>query len=348
MNRLTALSFLFLLMYFANHRLYGQRHLTVLEYNVENLFDTLHAEGRMDEEFLPMAERRWTGHRYWKKLGQLNRVIAAVGGLTPPDLIALCEVENGKILEDLTQKTALRRWQYRYVITHSPDERGIDVALLYQPHTFRLLSKVSERIPYNIYNNESPTRDILHVSGEVLSGDTLDIFLCHFPSRAGDERKKEAYRCRAAALLKQKSDSVMALRQHPAVLIIGDFNDEFTDRSIFEILAARSPKNATSFASDSLYVLSAQKEADNGICGTYKYKGNWNQLDQVIVNGRLLLQESTLYTSWADCRIVDFPFLLQADKSHDGKRPRSTYRGTFYNGGFSDHLPMSLRLYLKE
>ena len=348
MNRPVVLFVLLLLIGLSFSKLYGQRHLTVLEYNVENLFDTVHAEGRADEEFLPKAPRQWTSQRYWKKLGQLNKVIAAVGGLTPPDLIALCEVENGDVLEDLTQRTALRRWQYKYVVTHSPDERGIDVALLYQPHTFRLLSKVSERIPYNIYNNESPTRDILHISGEVLSGDTLDIFLCHFPSRAGGEPQRESYRCRAAALLKQKSDSIMGLRQQPAVLILGDFNDEYSDPSISEVLLARSPQETKSFSSDSLYVLSAQKTARDGIRGTYKYKGDWSQLDQIIVNGRLLQEESSIFTKWSDCHIVDFPFLLQTDKAHGGKRPRSTYRGTFYNGGFSDHLPMSLRLYLRE
>ena len=103
------------------------------------------------------------------------------------------EVENDHCLKDLTENSPLREAGYRYVMTDSPDERGIDVALLYQRGTFKLVGKNCISVPYKEIERR-PTRDILHVTGQVASGDTLDVFVCHMPSRAGGEEKSEPYR----------------------------------------------------------------------------------------------------------------------------------------------------------
>ena len=104
-----------------------------MEYNAENVFDTLSTEGHADAEFTPTGAYHWNTPLYWSKLSRLARTIAAVGGLQPAALVALCEVENDTVLTHLTQRTALRRLGYDYVMTHSNDVRGINVALLFQP-----------------------------------------------------------------------------------------------------------------------------------------------------------------------------------------------------------------------
>ncbi len=123
------------------------RTLRVMEWNVENLFDTVHDEGFQDQEFLPGSERRWTSHRYWQKMTELARVVVAVGedgGI--PDLIGLCEVENDSVLTTFTRRSVLRHLGYRYVMSRSEDLRGVDVALLYQPARFGLIDYRSPRV----------------------------------------------------------------------------------------------------------------------------------------------------------------------------------------------------------
>ncbi len=180
---------------------YAQEPFRVMFYNVENLFDCQHDTLKNDYEFLPDAPKGWTQARYHDKLARIAKVIIATGEENVPDLVGLCEVENDHCLKDLTENSPLREAGYRYVMTDSPDERGIDVALLYQRGTFKLVGKNSLSVPYKEIERR-PTRDILHVMGQVASGDTLDVFVCHMPSRAGGEEKSEPYRLFTAQILK--------------------------------------------------------------------------------------------------------------------------------------------------
>ncbi len=220
---------------------YAQEPFRVMFYNVENLFDCQHDTLKNDYEFLPDAPKGWTQARYHDKLAKIAKVIIATGEENVPDLVGLCEVENDHCLKDLTENSPLREAGYRYVMTDSPDERGIDVALLYQRGSFKLLGKNSLSVPYKEMERR-PTRDILHVMGQVASGDTLDVFVCHMPSRAGGEEKSEPYRLFTAQILNIAADSIMNLRQHPNVMIMGDFNDYPTNNSIAKVLGAVAPK----------------------------------------------------------------------------------------------------------
>lgn len=186
--------------------LYGQEGkdtltFRIVSYNVENLFDSRHDTLKNDYEFLPDATRHWNYSKYRKKLDNIARVIIATGGWTPSALVALCEVENDSVMRDLTRYSALREADYRYVMTQSPDERGIDVALLYQRNLFKLLSYQSLPVD-KPRKNSRPTRDILHVSGLLLNRDTLDVLVAHFPSRSGGARESEPYRLLAARKVK--------------------------------------------------------------------------------------------------------------------------------------------------
>ncbi len=311
---------------------YAQKPFRVMFYNVENLFDCQHDTLKNDYEFLPDAPKGWTYARYNDKLVKIAKVILATGDKYVPDLVGLCEVENDHCLKDLTEHSPLREAGYRYVMTDSPDQRGIDVALLYQRGSFKLLGKSCIPIPYEEVERR-PTRDILYVAGQVLSGDTLDVFVCHMPSRAGGEEKSEPYRLFTAQLLKAAADSIMNLRQRPNIVIMGDFNDYPTNKSIAKVLGAVAPKGEVE--AGKLYnLMDGRKE------GTYRYRGEWGVLDQFIVSGFLLKEHEGIRTSYDKAQILRYSFLLEEDEKYGGDIPFRTYWGRRYHGGYSDHLPI--------
>lgn len=311
----------------------AQERFRLVAYNCENLFDTVHDRGKDDLAFLPSSVRRWNGFKYWQKLKHISKVIIAGGEGLMPDLVALCEVENDSCLYALTKRSLLRRVGYEYVMTDSPDRRGIDVALLYQPGTFRLLSSREYHVPAFL-RNQRPTRNILHVTGMVRTLDTLDIFVCHLPSRAGGKKASEPFRLHVAAVIRQKADSIVKCRNNPHVIIAGDFNDEPKDHS----LKAFSPDYAL-LTEDDLYGVHHPQE----VKGTYYYKGRWNRLDHILVNRAFYGKNSSFRLKTPACaRILDFPFLLEEDSFYGALRPYSFYRGYRYNGGYSDHLPVSV------
>lgn len=318
----------------------------IVSYNVENLFDCQHDSLKDDYEFLPQAARRWTYSKYRRKLDALARTLIATGGWTPPALVALCEVENDTVMRDLTRRSILREAGYRYLMTHSPDWRGIDVALLYQPHLFKPIHCRSIRIDPPT-PGQRPTRDVLHVSGLLLNLDTLDILIAHLPSRSGGARQTEPYRLAVARRLKAAVDSICRRRMRPQVILMGDFNDSPADRSIRHVLqAAAPPRSPEALQPRALYHLLARRTARHAkpwqhhIRGSYKYRGRWQLLDHIIVSGLLLSPGAPLHTSEDMAGIATHPFLLTDDPKHGGLQPWRTYQGPRYLGGYSDHLPV--------
>ena len=309
--------FMFFLLFFASPPLFAQATFKVMTYNVENFFDTRDNPTKNDDEFLPSGNRYWTQSRYYHKLQQIAKVISAAGEWSTPALIALCEVENDSVLSHLTRRTPLRWQDYRYIITQSPDPRGINVALLYQRDQFFYLRH--ESIPIRFSGNKHKlTRDILHVYGKIITGDTLDVFVCHFPSRYGGEKESEKDRFDAARTLRGSSDSLLLIREKPQILIMGDFNNLFASPHI------------TQFP------------------GSHKYQGEWSQLDQIIVNRDLITQESSMHIIPESIHIFAPDFLLTKDKTWRGVRPFRTYYGFKYEGGFSDHLPLTVDFLIRS
>lgn len=310
----------------------AQSTFRVLFYNVENLFDCAHDSLKNDYDFLPGSSRTWHAGRYKQKVNQIAKTIVAAGQGQPPSLVGLCEVENEKVMDCLTTYSPLKELGYRYVMTDSPDERGIDVALLYQRGDFRLLGCRSLPIRFGD-KGRKPTRDLLHVTGLIATGDTLDVFVVHLPSRSGGEKESEPARLLAASVLKRETDSLFTIRSHPNLLIMGDFNDYPYSRSVSEVLGAMVP--AGSICSSRLYnLMGGMKE------GSYKFRGEWGVLDQLIVSGFLLRNEQGFHTSADKACVCKFPFLLEDDVTYGGVRPFRTYHGWRYTGGFSDHLPV--------
>jgi len=316
--------------------IFGQADFRVMFYNTENFFDTLDEPGKDDNDFLPDGAMHWTPGRYYNKLNNIAKVITSVGEWSTPALVGLCEVENEKVIKDLTLYSPLRKMNYRYILTNSPDPRGINVAFLYQREKFKYLyhKAYTIRFPHNL---QKYTRDLLHVTGQVSSRDTLDVFVCHFPSRRAGEKESEDDRLYVASFLKAKSDSLMKVRKNAYVLIMGDFNDEPSNQSISSILKAQPISK--DIARKNLYNLFSPFEKKKNT-GSYKYQGEWNMLDQIIVSGSLIEGNRTLRALPYTATIFYRDFLLVDDKSFGGKRPKRTYHGRKHEGGYSDHLPV--------
>ena len=289
------------------------QRLTFVELNCENLFDCQHDEGNDDQDFTPEGSRRWTHTRYWNKVNGVAQALLACSQQLP-DVVALIEVENDSVLRDLTARSLLRQAGYHYVMTHSADVRGIDVALLYQPQRFKLIEHTA--IAIEPMRNQRPTRDLLLVKGRVLSGDTLHLIVVHAPSRSGGELETKGYRKHVAQRLLQTIDSIGG----GSVVVAGDFND-YADSPSLQLLGSQL-RNVT-----------AQAQGSHGAKGTYRFKGDWHSLDHVLLSPSLLSHLDSAY-------ICDAPFLLEKDKKYGGVKPRRTFNGFRYEGGTSDHLPL--------
>lgn len=312
--------------------------LRVMWYNVENLFDVSDEPDRDDDPFLPAGERHWTPRRYRHKLNQIAKVITAAGEWSTPALIGLCEVENDSVLIALARQTPLREQHYRYCLAHSSDERGINIALLYQRDKFAYISHASLPVRFS-GKRQRPTRDILHVCGMVQSRDTLDLLLCHFPSRYGGEKETEQDRMDAARTLRLLCDSLHRMRQKPHLLVMGDFNDAPEDRSMQFLVANDS--SPTDGEEEPLLLYNLFSEMHHApYPGTHKYQGRWLMLDQLLVNSRLMDIGNSLHLVSESARLFAPSFLLTNDQTWRGMRPKRSYYGYSYEGGFSDHLPI--------
>lgn len=329
----------------------------VMSYNVENFFDTSPHPTCDDREFLPEGNRHWTPKRYYHKLQQIAKVIAAAGEWDTPALIGLCEIENDSVLTHLLRRTPLRLQDYRFCSAQTSDRRGIRVALLYQRDKFQYLSHESVAIRFSGKHHKR-TRDVLHAWGRLVTGDTLDICVCHFPSRYGGEKESERDRMDAARTLRRVCDSLIQIRRSPSLILMGDFNDTPENRSITEGLAAL-PYHAKRLPPKQPVLSKESKESETTLDrkspilynlfsrplphaprGSHKYQGIWTQLDQMFVNASLLDASSPIHLQPESMRLFAPPFLLTKDKTWYGLRPFRTYYGFKYEGGFSDHLPI--------
>jgi predicted extracellular nuclease len=310
-------------------------------YNTENLFDTFNDSTTADEDFLPDGLMHWTYNRYKAKLEKVCKVITAAGGWKQPDIVGLCEIENDRVLKDLIYNTPLVKFEYRYIHKNSPDHRGIDVAMLYNPVTVRILSK--EFIPVVLPDSvEKYTRDILYC--KIISGqnDTLHLFINHWPSRSRGFLETEPFRIHAASLLRMKIDSVLLSGPECKIIVMGDFNDGPFDKSLSQVVRAKT--DTVTLIPGDLYNLAAGYEMRNPV-GSHKFQGQWNMLDQILVSGSLLIGQKGLTTHGNLFSVFAPSFLLTEDSRYLGVEPFRTYKGPVYLGGFSDHLPVMVDLF---
>lgn len=318
----------------------SDKGIRVMFYNTENLYDTEDDPATNDDDFTPTGKMHWTKLRYDKKLINIYKVITAVGGWQPPEIIGLSEIENRKVLNDLFLNTPLSAFRYGIVHYESQDPRGIDVGLAFRSDRMRVYKQ--EKII--IHNREHPhmkTRDILFASFIVDKKDTLNVFVNHWPSRRRGELESEDLRLNVASILRFKIDSLQKHNEHAKILIMGDFNDEPNNESITNLLKSQQ---ITQYTSDSKLFNLSYKLLQTSQIGTHKFRGNWEILDQIIVSGSLLNAAHGLSTKEQNIHIFSANFIFLKNKKNDGIRPYPTYSGPKYLGGYSDHLPIFLDL----
>jgi len=311
--------------------------MTIMTYNVENLFDTQHDTLKNDYDFLPQSEKQWNTERYHKKVNDVMRTIVSAGEEGEwPMLVGLCEVENDYVLKSMTELSRYKRLGYGYVHYESPDARGIDVALLYRKEMFTpLLSRpVGVELP-----DDKPTRDLLYVCGTLKDGTLLHVIQTHMPSRRGGTIVTEKNRMSVAEKIKVITDSIFAIDQNAAIVIMGDMNDNPDDQAIRETLGVM-PVGGSVYESGRLYNLCWDGfPMDDAQKGSYKHAGEWETLDQIIVSGALLNGGAKIQVNGK--AEVFSPWWL---KNGEGA-PKRTYLGNSYQGGTSDHFPVRAILF---
>jgi predicted extracellular nuclease len=308
-------------------------------YNCENFFDSDNDLLTADDEFTPSGLRHWTLKRFQDKTNRLAKVIVAAGKWNLPILVGLCEVENHQVLEKLTKSSTLAAFNYQIVHRDSPDKRGIDVALIYRPDLFKPFD-------YRVVPVTDPldslftTRDILEVSGVLNACDTLAVYVNHWPSKYGGIMETKSSRNLAAAALRNAIAERLAQMPGSKIVCMGDFNDTPEDESISRVLQAR-PVGQSS-APDELINLSFPWM--NEPVQTIKSGYSWQTFDQWIVSANFVRDTACIHAMKVE--IFRPEFLLEPDHQYGGVKPFRTYAGYRFQDGFSDHLPIVLRVRL--
>ena len=313
-------------------------------YNFENLFDTEDDPIKRDEEFTPDGKRNWTDKIYQDKLGNLERVVSEMGTELTPDglaILGICEIENRKVLEDFVKQPAVAGRNYQIIHYDSPDERGIDVALIYQPKYFKVTK--STPLPLIIYNDDGErnfTRDILHVEG-LLDGEKIHVLVNHWPSRSGGEKRSQPGRNAAALICKQVKDSLVQIDPNVKIVIMGDLNDDPTSPSVKEVLASKFKTKDVRHGDFYNPMYDFFKKG----FGTTAWRDAWSLFDQLIVSEGLVNKKQSGYHFYK-AAVFNKPYLIQKTGQFKGY-PYRTFDFDNYISGFSDHFPVYLFL-IKE
>ncbi len=312
-------------------------------YNQENLFDTCHDAGKNDRDFLPNGSYRWNGLKYTHKLRNMAKVLADMGTDVLKEVgcavIGLSEVENSKVLDALIAQEPLRARGYKYVHIEGPDVRGIDCALLYNPALFKVEeAKLLPYVPGESMDAGFKTRGFLTVSGE-MAADPVTFIVCHWPSRASGP----AYREHAALQVKSIKDSILKVNPDMKVLVMGDMNDDPTNKSMKDVLGAKP--DVKKVKDGDMYNPWYNVFVKNGT-GTLTYQGSWNLFDQIVMTPNLVnadgKKDFTTLKYWKN-QIFRRDYLMNTEGRYKGT-PKRTHAGGIWLDGYSDHLPVVVYL----
>lgn len=302
----------------------------IMSYNVENLFDTIDDPNKADEDFTPTGKLKWNSERYYE---HLNHTVDAITnkGTNFPAVVGLIEVENGTALNDLVNTSYLKDKEYKVVWYEGPDERGIDVALIFDSKRVTLIG--SRPIPIVLESVSDPnTRDILKVSVKV-GGEDFQLFVNHWPSRRGGQDGSEMHRIKAASVLRKEVDQILSVNLKANIICMGDFNDFPSNKSVHDVLQA-------GVSNEHSVLFNMMSDFETLKKGTHFYKGEWSPLDQFMVSYGMFDSKCVSANSF---EVVSNDFLYYTSK--DGvKSPSRVYVGDSYKGGYSDHLPILMHV----
>jgi hypothetical protein len=341
-NRITLISLFAIIFFLVSCQKKTTSTFTFAFYNVENLFDTINNEGVDDESYLPESKVAWNTERYNRKLDNMSKVMNSLNKETPPAIFGICEVENLGVVEDLIKNPNLENANYSIIHKDSPDERGIDVALLYNPLVFTpIKNQFIEPDIWDISDTATTkvkTRDILYSKGVINNVDTLHVFVNHWVSRWGGQEETEPHRIKIAETIKNITDSILSNIPNANIIIAGDLNDNPTDRSL--VFGLQAKETETTPSEKSLNNLS-YKQFKNG-SGSLYYK-DWDMFDQIIVSSSLLTGDNGMTVDSPDQIVFKEDWMLYFPKKGPA-RPSRTASGSKYFGGFSDHLPVMVQI----
>ena len=306
-------------------------------YNLENLFDTIpnNVENR-DLEFTPNGSRQWDGRKYRSKISNLARAIASFTSKTTPNgpaIIGVSEIENRDVLEDLVADPQISKWNLQICHHNSPDARGVDVGLLYNPRMFKLENVTN----HTLTEVKFRTRDQMCVVGRLM-GQRIAVIVNHWPSRLGGQEKSSPNREAAARLCRKIADSLWRVDPQMGVIIMGDLNDDPQDKSCAKVLGAKRNRDQVGphdFFNPWWNIL------EKGI-GTLAYKSSWNLFDQIILSGNLANGLGDNWNFWR-AEVLSRPFLIDTEGTRQGYPLRTFASGVFLNG-YSDHFPTEVFL----
>ncbi|MHC0439755.1 endonuclease/exonuclease/phosphatase family protein [Flavobacterium sp. 3-210] len=333
---------------------------TIAFYNFENIFDTINDPSINDDEWTPTGAQHWTKEKYEQKLKNLSKVISEIGtseNLNAPTLLGCSEVENRGVLEDLIKQEKIIGLDYGIIHFDSPDQRGIDVALLYQKKYFRPTS--FSNIPLIIYKNKTAvqengnedlgdveikvdknrvfTRDQLLVTG-FLENEEIHIIVNHWPSRSGGEKVSSPYREAAGKLNRKIIDSLQQINPFAKIITMGDLNDGPFNKSLKVALGAKSKKiEVPEFGVYNPF----EEMAEKGM-GTLAFRDSWDIFDQIIMTQTIIQPDFSSFKFWK-AGIFNRPYLIQTS----GKYKGYPLRNSLTEVGFSDHFPVYIYL-IKE
>jgi hypothetical protein len=311
-------------------------------YNLENLYDTVNNEGVDDEDFTPQGISKWTSERYWLKINHMAEAISRIGeddGIKGgPAILGVSEIENRQVLQDIVSHPLLKSSNYQIVHYDSPDLRGVDVALIYQPRYFRVISSESpELVIFDETGQRVYTRDQLVVTGN-FDGENISIIVNHWPSRSSGEAVTKPRRNEAATLTRRLVDSLRKIDGNAKIVVMGDLNDDPSNESLRKYL--RASDNPDKLKEGELFNC-MYPLFKKGI-GSLYYRDGMNLFDQIIVSPALLGKDYSTYKFFA-ARVFNKPFLIQQDGQYKDY-PLRTYVGTTFQGGYSDHFPVYILL----
>lgn len=311
---------------------------TIAFYNLENLFDTINDTTKFDERSPIMEMKANRAEVYKKKVHNMARVLADIGSEVThntPAIIGVSEIENREVLEDVVNDPLLLHKDYGIVHFHSPDVRGIDVALLYQKSLFTPIYTSSHEL--KIYDDRTRkrvyTRDQLLVSGK-LEGEMIHLIVNHWPSRSGGEARSRPKRIAAAKLTKRITDSLLSTDPYAKIFIMGDFNDDPTNASIKDILKAKKDRKDVMLKG----IYNPMESMSKKGLGSNAYRDAWSLFDQIMVTKPLLEKDYSSFRFYK-AGIFGKNYLINKKGRWKGYPFRSFADGGFTNG-FSDHFPV--------
>ncbi|TYA70153.1 endonuclease/exonuclease/phosphatase family protein [Seonamhaeicola marinus] len=301
---------------------------TIAFYNVENLFDLEEDQHTNDNDFLPTSAKKWTPKRYKNKLRKLGFAISNIGKKETgkhPAIVGLAEVENAKVLEDLLNSKHLEDLSYNYVHYESPDERGIDVALIYDENAFEVTNSEAFSVPLTDEDGTPDyTRDILLVSGN-LDNQPIHVIVNHWSSRREGTRETEHKRLASSEQVANILRTLHHENEAAKIVVIGDFNDEPHNNSIVRLVEGFNLYNP----------FETLRSYNRGTVSRFK---QWSLFDQVFFTSNFFKSSNEEF-EYYNANIFDEDFLKQFRGRFKGS-PFRTYVGKKYKGGYSDHFPV--------